>query len=74
MKMSSAADVQDNMPDLSDRIANRIASPRMNSRNNIVYYFVDVEELRKRGATSLIKEPKKVRLLSINPRRCAPNN
>ena len=74
MKMSSATDVQDNVPDLSDRIVNRIVSPRLNSRNNIINYFENKEEIRNKGATSSIKEPKNVILWSINPRSYIPNN
>ena len=72
--MSSIINVCDNVPDLIDRNTNRIISPRLNSINNINHYFENDEVMRNRGAINLIKEPKNMRLLSINLHGCVPNN
>ena len=72
--MSNNRGRNENVPDLIDRNTNRIISPRLNDMNNIHNYFENNDESTNRGAISLIKEPSKVRLLSINPHGCVPNN
>ena len=72
--MSNNRGRNEDVPDLIDRNTNRIISPRLNDMNNIHNYFENNDESTNRGAISLIKEPSKVRLLSINPHGCVPNN
>ena len=72
--MSYNTERNDNVPDLADRITDRIIPPRLNAANNIINYLEHDEEIRNRGAISPIKESKNVRLLSINPHGCVPNN
>ena len=74
MKMSRTIDMSDNVTDLIDRNTNRILSPRLNSTNNVNYYFENEEEMRNRGAISVIKKQQNVRVLSINPHEFVPNN
>ena len=62
------------MPDLIDRNTNRCITPRLNVTNNVNNYFENKEEERNNGAVSLIKENKNVRVMSINPHGCIPNN
>ena len=71
--MSNNMNENDNVPDLIDRNTNRSITPRLNVTNNINNYFENKEE-RNNGAISLIKENKNVRVMSINPHGCMPNN
>ena len=72
--MSTNIIENDNVPDIIDRNTNRCNTPRLNVPNNINNYFENNEEERNNGAVSLIKETKNVRVLSINPHGCVPNN
>ena len=74
--MSNNREYNENLPELIDRNSNEISYPRLSSQTNINQYFDQSENIRieNSGAITNLKAVGNMRVLSINPKGCVPNN
>ena len=74
--MSNNREYNENLPELIDRNSNEISYPRISSQTNINQYFDQSENIKieNSGAITNLKAVGNMRVLSINPKGCVPNN